>query len=67
MNAEDALATIKDMEKTGDKGKREDNRRGRKRERPDRQTSDRSKRKDENTPRMVRFTPLFMLVDKILA
>ena len=67
MNAEDALAAIKDVEKTGDKGKREDDHRGRKRERPDRQTSDRSKRKDEKTPRTVRFTPLFMPVDKILA
>ncbi|XP_075650974.1 uncharacterized protein LOC142621568 [Castanea sativa] len=32
MNAEDALAAIKDVEKTGDKGAKEDDRRGRKRE-----------------------------------
>ena len=32
MNAEDALATIKYVEKTGDKGKKDDDRRGRKRE-----------------------------------
>ena len=50
MNAEDALAAIKDVEKTGDKGKKEDVCRGRKRERPNCQTNDRSKRKDEKTP-----------------
>ena len=32
MNAEDTLATIKYVEKTGDKGKKDDDRRGRKRE-----------------------------------
>ena len=31
MNAEDALAAIKYVEKTGDKGKKDDDRRGRKR------------------------------------
>ncbi|XP_030970864.1 uncharacterized protein LOC115991296 [Quercus lobata] len=36
MNAEDALAAIKDAEKPGDKAKREDDRRGQKRDRPDR-------------------------------
>ena len=67
MNAEDALTAIKDVEKPGDKGKKEDDRRGRKRERSNRQTSDGSKRKDEKTPRIVKFTPLVMPVDKILA
>ena len=67
MNAEDALAAIKDVEKTRDKGKKEDDCRGQKREHPDRQTNDRSKRKDEKTPRTVRFTPFVMPVDKILA
>ena len=47
MNVEDVLATIKDVEKPGDKGRKEDDRRGQKRERPDHQTNDRSKRKDE--------------------
>ena len=67
MNAEDALAVIKDVEKTDDKGMKEDDRRGRKRERSNRQTSDGSKRKDEKTPRMVKFTLLVMPVENILA
>ena len=66
MNAEDALAAIRDVEKPRDKGRKDDDRRGQKRERPDRQTSDRGKRKDEKTPRTVRFTPLVMPIDKIL-
>ena len=67
MNAEDALVSIKEVERPGDKGRKEDDRRGRKREHPDRQTSVGSKRKDEKTPQMVKFTPLVMHVDKILA
>ena len=66
MNAEDALVAIRDVEKPRDKGRKDDDRRGQKRERPDRQTSDRGKRKDEKTPRTVRFTPLVMPIDKIL-
>ena len=50
MNAEDALAAIRDVEKPGDKGRKDDDRKGQKRERPDRQTSDGGKRKDEKTP-----------------
>ena len=67
MNAEDALAAIKDVEKPEDKGRKEDDRRGQKREHPDRRTNDGGKRKDEKTPRTVKFTPLVMPVDKILA
>ncbi|XP_050266583.1 uncharacterized protein LOC126710246 [Quercus robur] len=67
MNAEDALAAIKGKEKARDKGRKEDDRRGRKRECSGRQTSDRSKRKDKKTPRTVKFTLLVMPVDKILA
>ena len=67
MNAEEALATIRDVEKPTDKGKREDDRRGQKRERPDCRTSDGGKRRDEKTPQTVKFTPLVMPVDKILA
>ena len=67
MNAEDALATIKDVEKTSEKGRKKDNRRGRKRECPKRQTNDGSRRKDEKTPQMVKFTNLVMPIDKILA
>ena len=66
MNAEDALATIKDVEKTSEKGRKKDNRRGRKRECPKRQTNDGSRRKDEKTPQMVKFTNLVMPIDKIL-
>ena len=47
MNAEDALAAIKDVEKTSDRGRKEDDHRGQKRERLDCQTSDGSKRKDK--------------------
>ncbi|XP_030970642.1 uncharacterized protein LOC115991025 [Quercus lobata] len=65
MNAEDALAAIKDTERPGDKAKREDDRRGQKRDRPDRQNNDGNRRKDDKNPRMVRFTPLVMPVDKI--
>ena len=67
MNAEDVLAAIKDVEKPGDKGRKEDDCRGQKRELPDRQTNDGGKRKDKRTPRMVKFTPLVMPVNKILA
>ena len=67
MNAEDALAAIKDVEKPGDKGRKEDDRRGQKREHPDRQINDGGKRKDEKTPKTVKFTSLVMPIDKILA
>ena len=67
MNAEDALAAIKDEEKTSEKRRKEDDCRGRKRECQDRQTSDEGKRKDEKAPQTVKFTPLVMPVDKILA
>ena len=66
MNAEDALVAIRDVEKPGDKGRNEDDRREQKRERPDCQTSDGGKRKDEKTPRNVKFTPLVMPINKIL-
>ena len=66
MNTEDALAAIKDVEKPGDKGRRDDECRGQKRERPDRRNNDRNRRKDDKGPRTVRFTPLVMPIDKIL-
>ena len=47
MNVEGTLAAIKDEEKTSEKGRKEDNRRGQKRERQDCQTSNEGKRKDE--------------------
>ena len=67
MNVEDALAVIKDIEKTSEKGRKEDECRGQKRECLDRQTNDEGKRKDEKSPRTVKFTPLVMPIDKILA
>ena len=67
MNAKDTLAVIKDIEKTSEKGRKEDDQKGRKRERSDCQTNVGGKRKDEKAPRTVKFTPLVMPVDKILA
>ena len=66
MNAKDTLAAIKDVEKPRDKAKKEDDRRGQKRECPNRRNNDGNKRKDDKGPRTVRFTPLVMPVDKIL-
>ncbi|XP_050264078.1 uncharacterized protein LOC126708325 [Quercus robur] len=66
MNAKDALAAIRDVEKPGDKGRKDDEHRGQKRERPDRRTNDGNRRKDDRGPRMVKFTPLVMPIDKIL-
>ena len=50
MNTEDALAAIKDVKKPGDKGRKDDKRRGQKRECPNRRTNDKSKRKDDKSP-----------------
>ena len=47
MNVEDALAAIKDAEKPRDKGRKEDDRKGQKRERLDCRINDGGKRKDE--------------------
>ncbi|XP_075633822.1 uncharacterized protein LOC142606342 [Castanea sativa] len=47
MNAEDALAAIVDEGKPRKEGRKEDERKGQKRERPGRQGSDRDKLKDE--------------------
>ena len=66
MNAEDALTAIKDVEKPGDKGRRDDERRGQKRECPDRRNNDGNKRKEDKSPWTVKFTPLVMPIDKIL-
>ena len=57
MNAEDALVAIRDVERLGDKGRKDDDCRGQKRECPDHWTSDGGKRKDDKTPKMVKFTP----------
>ena len=66
MNAKDSVAAISDVEKPGDKGRKDDERRGQKRDRPDRQLTDANRRKkDKGTP-TVKFTPLVMPIDKIL-
>ena len=67
MNAEDALVAIKDIEKPGDSIRRKDDkRRDQKREHPNHRSNDGVRRKDDRSPRMVKFTPLIMPVDKIL-
>ena len=66
MNVEDAVAAIRDVEKPGDKGRKDDERRGQKREHPDRRTVDGNRRKDDKSTRAVKFTLLVMPVDKIL-
>ena len=47
MNAEDAIAAIRDIEKLGDKGRKEDERKGQKRDRPNRWPTDENRRKDD--------------------
>ena len=66
VNVEDAVATIRDVEKPGDKGRKDDERRGQKRERPNRRITDVNRRKDDKGTRTVKFTPLVMPIDKIL-
>ena len=66
MNAEDAIAAIRDIKKLGDNRRKEDERRGQKRDRLDRRLIDRNRRKDDKGTRSVKFTPLVMPIDKIL-
>ena len=66
MNAEDAVAAIRDDEKPRDKGRKNDERRGQKRERPDRTIADANRRRDDKGTRMVKFTPFVVPVDKML-
>ena len=51
MNAEDAIVAIRDIEKLGDKGRKEDECRGQKRDRPDRRLIDVNRRKDDKGTR----------------
>ena len=61
------LAAIKDIEKLGDGIRRKDDkRRGQKRECPNHRSNDGVRRKDDRSPWTVKFTPLIMPVDKIL-
>ena len=64
MNAKVALAAIKDVEKPRDRGRKDDERRGQKRERPNRRNNDGLRRKEDKGPRTVKFTLLIMHVDK---
>ena len=67
MNAEEALAAIDEVDKTKEKKKeKEDDRRGQKRDRADRWNDEGNKRREDKNPRPMKFTPLVMLVDKIL-
>ena len=66
MNAKDAVAAIRDDKKLGDKGRKDDERRGQKRECPNRRITNVNRRKDDKGTQMVKFTPLVMPVDKIL-
>ena len=50
MNAEDAVATIRDDEKPGDKGRKDDECRGQKRECLDRRNNDKNRRKEDKGP-----------------
>ena len=47
MNDEDAMAAIRDDEKPGDKGRKDDERRRQKREHPDRRTTDANRQRDD--------------------
>ena len=66
MNAEDVVAAIRDVEKPGDKGRKDDECRGQKREHPYRQITDVNRRKDDKGTQTVKFTHFIMPVDKIL-
>ena len=64
MNAEDALVVIEVVEKPKEKNKKkEDDQRGQKRDRADRQNVERNRQRDDKNPRAVKFTPLVMPID----
>ena len=44
------VIAIRDVEKPGDKGRKDDERKGQKRERPDCRISDGNRRKDDKSP-----------------
>ncbi|XP_023880001.1 uncharacterized protein LOC111992366 [Quercus suber] len=54
MNAEDALAAIRDAGRPGDKERKDDDRRGQKRERPNRRNSDGIRRRDDKGPQTIK-------------
>ena len=68
MNAKDALVEIEGVEKPKEKKKeKEDDQRGRKREQTDCQNTEGNKRIDDKNLQTVKFIPLVMPVDQILA
>ena len=61
MNVEDALAAINGIEKPKEKKKeKEDDRKGQKRDRADRQNAEGSRRRDDKNPRLIKVMPLVM-------
>ena len=64
MNAEDAVAAIRDDKKLGDKGRKDDERRGQKRECPNRRITNVNRQKDDKGTQTVKFTPLLCLLTK---
>ena len=60
------MAPIRGDEKSGDKGRKDDERRGQKRERPNHRITDVNRQKDDKGTRTVKFTLLVMPIDKIL-
>ena len=64
MNVEDVVAIIRDVEKSGDKGRKDDERRGQKRDRPNRRLTDVNRRKDDKLTQTVKFTPLLCPLTK---
>ena len=68
MNAKDALATIGEESRSKGKESVKEDRKGCKRERNDCQTSfNGNKRRDDKILQTVKYTPLVMPVDKVLA
>ena len=66
MNAKNAVAAIRDKEKPKEGEEKGEDWKGRKRERGDRQGTNKNKRRDDKTPQKIKFTPLVMPVNKIL-
>ena len=64
MNVEDAVAAIRDDDKLGDKGRKDDERRGQKRERPDHRVTDVNRWKDDKGTRTVNSLILLCLLIK---
>ncbi|XP_023915656.2 uncharacterized protein LOC112027216 [Quercus suber] len=54
MNAEDALAAIEDVEKSGGKGRKDDKRRGQKRECQDHRTNNGNRKRDDKSSRTIK-------------